>query len=153
MKFKCFLFRAQLYMLRYGERKGGGREREREKRTRSILANTAVTVAGTRLIGYCSIQVTTHTHTQTHARARKRTHTHSHTHTCKTHTNTPTDRHTHTRRAEHKLHSISELFISQVILPQVTFFEPIYIPWAHNTGTCIQQGDLFYSSGLHRNWC
>ena len=36
-------------------------------------------------------------------------------------------------------------------MPQVTFFEPIYIPWALNTGTCIQQGDLFYSAGLHRN--
>ena len=23
------------------------------------------------------------------------------------------------------------------------FFEPIYIPWAFNTGTCTQQGDLF----------
>ena len=31
------------------------------------------------------------------------------------------------------------------------FFEPIYIPRALNTGTCIQQGDLFYSAGLHRN--
>ena len=31
------------------------------------------------------------------------------------------------------------------------FSEPIYIPWALNTGTCIQQGDLFYSAGLHRN--
>ena len=31
------------------------------------------------------------------------------------------------------------------------FFEPIYIPQALNTGTCIQQGDLFYSVGLHRN--
>ena len=30
-------------------------------------------------------------------------------------------------------------------------FEPIYIPWALNTGTCIQQGDLFYSAGLLRN--
>ena len=30
-------------------------------------------------------------------------------------------------------------------------FEPIYIPRALNTGTCIQQGDLFYSAGLHRN--
>ena len=29
------------------------------------------------------------------------------------------------------------------------FFEPIYIPWAVNTGTCIQQGDLFYPAGLH----
>ena len=32
-------------------------------------------------------------------------------------------------------------------------FEPIYIPQALNTGTCIQQGDLFYSAGLHRNQC
>ena len=56
-------------------------------------------------------------------------------------------------RAEHKLHSISKLFISQVIIPQVMFFEPIYIPWALNTGTCIQQGDLFSSAGLHRNRC
>ena len=31
------------------------------------------------------------------------------------------------------------------------FFWPIYIPRALNTGTCIQQCDLFYSSGLHRN--
>ena len=33
----------------------------------------------------------------------------------------------------------------------VGFFLPIYIPRALNTGTCIQQGDLFYSAGLHRN--
>ena len=31
------------------------------------------------------------------------------------------------------------------------FFEPIYIPWALNTGTRIQEGDLFYSAGLHGN--
>ena len=31
--------------------------------------------------------------------------------------------------------------------------EPIYIPRALNTGTCIQQGDLFYPAGLHRNRC
>ena len=31
------------------------------------------------------------------------------------------------------------------------FFQPIYIPRALSTGTCIQQGDLFYSAGLHRN--
>ena len=31
------------------------------------------------------------------------------------------------------------------------FFEPIYIPRALNTGTTLQQGDLFYSVGLHRN--
>ena len=30
-------------------------------------------------------------------------------------------------------------------------FDPIYIPWALNTGTCIQQGDLFHSAGLRRN--
>ena len=67
-------------------------------------------------------------------------------------------------RAEHKLHSISKLFISQVIIPQVMFcvcvcvfvwgllfFQPIYIPRAFNTGTRIWQGNLFYSAGLHRN--
>ena len=42
------------------------------------------------------------------------------------------------------------LVISQVIIPQVMFFEPIYIPRALNTGTCLWQGDLFYSAGLHR---
>ena len=31
--------------------------------------------------------------------------------------------------------------------------EPIYIPRALNTGTCILQGDLVYSVGLHRNRC
>ena len=31
------------------------------------------------------------------------------------------------------------------------FLEPIYIPRALNTGTCLRQGDLFYSAGLHRN--
>ena len=41
-------------------------------------------------------------------------------------------------RAEHKLHSISKLFISQVITPQVMLVEPTYIPRAPNTGTCIR---------------
>ena len=31
------------------------------------------------------------------------------------------------------------------------FFESIYIRRTLNTGTCILQGDLFYSAGLHRN--
>ena len=31
------------------------------------------------------------------------------------------------------------------------FLEPVYIPRALNTGTCIRQSDLFYSAGLHRN--
>ena len=55
-------------------------------------------------------------------------------------------------RAEHKPHSNSKFnIISQVIiLPQVMFLEPIYMPRALNTGTCIQQGDLFYSAGQHR---
>ena len=53
-------------------------------------------------------------------------------------------------RVEHKLHTISKSFISQAILPQVMFFEPIYILWALNMGTCIQKGDLFYSAGLHK---
>ena len=28
---------------------------------------------------------------------------------------------------------------------------PVYIPQSLNTGTCLRQGDLFYSAGLHRN--
>ena len=35
-------------------------------------------------------------------------------------------------RVEHKLHSISKLFISQVIIPCHVFFKPIYVPWALN---------------------
>ena len=31
------------------------------------------------------------------------------------------------------------------------FSEPIHIPRALNMGTCIRQGELFYSVGLHRN--
>ena len=31
------------------------------------------------------------------------------------------------------------------------FFQPIYIPRALNTVTCLRQGDLFYSAGLPRN--
>ena len=31
------------------------------------------------------------------------------------------------------------------------FFDLIYIPQELSTVTCIQQGDLFYSAGLHRN--
>ena len=30
-------------------------------------------------------------------------------------------------------------------------FEPIDIPRALNTGTCLWQGELFYAAGLHRN--
>ena len=30
-------------------------------------------------------------------------------------------------------------------------FEPIYIPQELDAGTCLRQGDLFYSAGLHRN--
>ena len=80
--------------------------------------------------------------------------------------------------AEDKLQSISKLFIPQVIISQVFFAQttaqimattserktrknnnkktspithdlvPSYIPRALNTGTCIQQGELFYSAGL-----
>ena len=53
--------------------------------------------------------------------------------------------------AEHKFRSISKVFMSQVIIPQVMFFQPIHIARTPNTGTCIRQGDLFYSAGLHRN--
>ena len=31
------------------------------------------------------------------------------------------------------------------------FLEPIYIPRALKTGTCLWQSDLFYYAGLHRN--
>ena len=31
------------------------------------------------------------------------------------------------------------------------FFEPIHIPRTLNTGTCIRQGNLFYSASPHRN--
>ena len=31
------------------------------------------------------------------------------------------------------------------------FSELIYIPRILNTRTCLRQGDLFYSAGLHRN--
>ena len=31
------------------------------------------------------------------------------------------------------------------------FFLPVYVPRALSTGTCIQQGNPFYSAGLHRN--
>ena len=31
------------------------------------------------------------------------------------------------------------------------FSEPFNIPRVLKTGTCIRQGDLFYSAGLHRN--
>ena len=80
-------------------------------------------------------------------------------------------------RVEDKLQSISKLSIPHVIIQQVFFaqttahilwptslehktrktithvLEPIYIPQALSRGTCIQQGDLFYSAGLHRIWC
>ena len=35
--------------------------------------------------------------------------------------------------------------------PKSCSFEPIYIPRALSTGTCLRQGDLVYSAGLHRN--
>ena len=53
-------------------------------------------------------------------------------------------------RAEHKLHSVSKLFISQVIIAQVMFFQPIHIPQALSMGTCIRQGDLFYYADLRK---
>ena len=45
--------------------------------------------------------------------------------------------------AEHKLYPICNLLISQVVIPQVMFFEPVYIPWALNTGTCIRRVTYF----------
>ena len=54
-------------------------------------------------------------------------------------------------RAEHKLYYNSKVNIIShvIILPQVMFLEPIYMPRALNTGTCNLQGDLFYSAGQH----
>ena len=61
-------------------------------------------------------------------------------------------------RVEHRLHSISKLFISQVITPRVIrcflsflnfkekLFQPFYIPRALNTGTCIQHPSLLCGS-------
>ena len=46
---------------------------------------------------------------------------------------------------------LSPSYLFHKTLHHNVFFEPIYIPWALSTGTCIQQGDLFHSAGLHRN--
>ena len=43
------------------------------------------------------------------------------------------------------------IFISQVIIPQVMFSEPIYMPRALSTGICLWKDDLFYTAGLHRS--
>ena len=45
------------------------------------------------------------------------------------------------------------LFVTLRFSPLKIFslFEPIYIPQTLNTGTCIQQSNLFYSAGLNRN--
>ena len=56
-------------------------------------------------------------------------------------------------KAEHKLHFFSKSFISQVIVPQVMFFEPIHIQRARNTGTCKRQGYLFNSSARTGTMC
>ena len=60
----------------------------------------------------------------------------------------------HTWSQPHR--NISGLNTNFVLSPSYSFhksyfFEPIYIPRALDTGTCIQQGDLFYPAGLHRN--
>ena len=55
-------------------------------------------------------------------------------------------------RAKHKFHSITESFISQVIIPQVLcFLEPIDIPRAHSTRKPASSRVTIYSAGLHRN--
>ena len=88
--------------------------------------------------------------------------------------------HKGSQQVENKLQSTSKLFIPQVIIPQLhksLFFKPqlkfypqfqnanlqkktithvfesIYNLQALNTGTCIEQGGLFYSASLHRNRC
>ena len=73
-------------------------------------------------------------------------------------------------RAENKLQPISKLFISQVIIPPISFSQsitqilctiskpkprktitqPIYILRALNTGTCIEQGDLHRKGTVHQ---
>ena len=65
--------------------------------------------------------------------------------------------------AEHKLqsnfnqspsHSFHKsLFLKPQLKTITHVLEPIYISRPLSTGTCIQQGDLFYSAGLHRNRC
>ena len=64
-------------------------------------------------------------------------------------------------RDEHKLHSVSKLFTSQAVIPQVMFIIIIIIiiiiilTYLNSAG--IQhgnlQGGLLYSAGLHRNQC
>ena len=57
-------------------------------------------------------------------------------------------------RAENKPHSISKLFISQVIIPQDTFFLTYLYSVGTQPGICENlptASDLFYSAGLHRN--
>ena len=44
-------------------------------------------------------------------------------------------------------------FRNAKLVKQTHVLEPICIPRALSTRTCIQQGDLFYSAGLHRNRC
>ena len=79
-------------------------------------------------------------------------------------------------RVENRLESVSKLFVPEVIISHISFsqtttqilstiserkhtkiikyvLKPIYIPRALNTGTCIEQGDLFHSAGLHRYRC
>ena len=49
------------------------------------------------------------------------------------------------------IHFTSHHTTSHVFCCCCCCFKPIHIPQALNTGTCIQQGDLFYSAGLNRN--
>ena len=51
------------------------------------------------------------------------------------------------------LPGISSLLISTLPVDSLAFFFNLfnYIPQALNTGTCIHQGNLFYSADLHRN--
>ena len=55
-------------------------------------------------------------------------------------------------RAKHKLHSISKLFISQVIITQFMFFFNLFIFRGHSTREPASgRVTHFFSAGLHRN--
>ena len=55
-------------------------------------------------------------------------------------------------RAEHKLHIISMLFVSQFIIPKVMFFS-LFIFREHSTHEPASgRVTYFFSAGLHRNY-
>ena len=96
-----------------------------------------------------------HTYVHTYMHACMHAYIHTYIHLCR-HTYTYMSAnlfrtHTHTHARDRTVHGTLQVihFTSHHTTSHV--FEPIYIPRAVNTGTYIQQGDLFYSAGLHRN--